>query len=195
MCWSVEGLMPRSSPDVPGEAAPFQPWSQPLEKSLVSVSPLLVLPSGSYCMTWPTFPPYLSWAAAWGWVSAGLCQAADVCFLPLHPCPTIPLCWEKLPWACRGKKPHQDMAVLCLSASFTRLETRPYNQVASHTCYQVQSVAMVHICRCALGVLLQEWAIVCGLFSVVIPQFFLSPRRRITACGCAMLQAGLWSAA
>lgn len=48
-----------------------------------------------------------------------------------------------------------------------------------------------HLLQVCLRCVASEWAIVWGLFSVVIPQFFLSPRGHITGCGCAMLQAGL----
>lgn len=51
-----------------------------------------------------------------------------------------------------------------------------------------------HLLWVCLRHVASKWAILCGLFSVVIPQF-LSPRRQITGCGCAMLQAGLWSTA
>lgn len=55
--------------------------------------------------------------------------------------------------------------------------------------YQAQSLTVVHIFSgCALGMLLQS-----GLFCVAIPQL-LSPRRQITVCGCAVLQAGLRNA-
>lgn len=182
MCWCARTPLPRSLLVMLGQSSAREPTARegfilcfsPISTHL-GTSPWQLLQDLTY------FPSSRSCSGGLVWVPAGLSSS----------CPSL-LERVALSLSCKGKEvtPWYSCLVSLLKSHRADLTMKlflpPLPDLGLGNGTQLLWVESRFIAS--------EWAISCGLFSMVTPQIFLSSRRQVTGSKCVVLQADLWSA-